>query len=85
MTLSKYLNKNELEFYTVNELYADLEMLIESGLGDRIVMIENCDMDHDADYRFINKHIRTNDSEEKCIYLDLFTNEEDDHLADMIF
>ena len=86
MTVSKYLNRNELEFYTVNELYADLGKLIEKGLGDRIVMIENREyMDYDPDYRFIDKHIGTNDSEEKCVYLDVFTIEEDDYLAEKIF
>ena len=88
MTISKYLNKNEdeLEFYTVNELYADLEKLIEEGFGDRIVMVENyVDSPYTGDYHFIEKCIDTSDSEHKCIYFNGFLSNEDNYLASRIF
>lgn len=77
----------ELDVYTVSELLEDLMELEKKGLGNRYVLIPNRSEELEVDYRFLDKgyHIKDDDAEEKCVYLEDFSDEEDDKLSETIF
>ena len=67
-----------MKFYTVKELYEELESLVASGLGDRIVLIPNhYTEDIDADYRTIGFIDSTNDITNRCVYFESNDGEEE--------
>jgi len=77
----------EFDVYTVSELLKDLMELEKKGLGNRYVLIPNRSEELDVNYRFLNKdyHVSDDDAEEKCVYLEDFSDEKDNKLSETIF
>lgn len=90
MTVNEYLKrgiKYEPEFYTVNELYNELEELIANGLGNYIVLITNPYENQDSNYVFLDKKtsLTGKDISSRCVYLDAVSEKEEEYLTNQIF
>ena len=70
------MKRNNVCAYTVEDLRDALDKLVDEGLGDRIVLIPDNDLDYDADYRTIG-NIDTDDMSKECIYLEVLSDEDE--------
>lgn len=68
-----------MKFYTVKELYEELESLVVSGLGDRIVLIPDYTEDIDGDFRTIGSIDSTHDMTNRCVYFEYNNDEEEEN------
>lgn len=71
------MTRNGIEAYTVKELKEVFDKLIAEGLGDRIVLCPDYDIDFPAEYRTIGS-VDTCDATEECVYLEILTDEEEE-------
>ena len=59
-----------MKAYTVETLYNELGVLVQSGLGDRLVLVPDYTEEIDGDYRTIGSIDSTEDITNTCIYLE---------------
>ena len=91
MTIDEYFGRpraRDLDFYTVKELYEDLGRLIKEDKGDRIVLV-GVAREALGDYVFLDKanscHRGLQDANNQVVYLDVFSPDEDEAIAQRIF
>ena len=59
-----------MKAYTVETLCRELENLVKSGLGDRLVLVPDYTEELEGDYRTIGEIDATEDISNTCVYLE---------------
>ena len=89
MTVTQYFSREqrrEPEFFTVQELYDKLGMLIKEGEGNRVVLLprtDDKDYDNNADYVLTDarESFKIKDSDKICVYLEALPPDDDEYVA----
>ena len=89
MTVTRYLSRDqrrEPEFFTVQELYDKLGMLIKEDKGNRVVLLPRTDdkgYDNNADYALADarESLKLQDIDGICVYLEALPPDDDEYVA----